>query len=297
MNGDDHVQAVPGEHGGGQANVILYSKGDNLPGGVSGFQYSISHTENIDVYSVLVDPSMSDAIPALGRVQFASFDFSPIGVDPNEIYMGDDPECELTPGEPQGPGILADVTFGIAEEPSHNLPATTTISTIQLSFEQAEPFASLDDDSFVGGFFWRDCHRGSGDPVKTRIQVRGESVVPNRRDPHAITFEVVPPLQVPGDLNQDGFLDLTDSINLLQILFVGIPIPLPCGDGSFDAPGNLKLLDWQPDGGIDLTDVILTLSFLFLGEALHWMAVPGMETTGCVAIDGCDANPNCSEAP
>jgi hypothetical protein len=123
----------------------------------------------------------------------------------------------------------------------------------------------------------------------------GRSHRNDRRDPHSITFEVVALLQVPGDLSQDGVVDLADSINLLKILFVCIPIRLPCGEGELDDPGNLTLLDWQPDGAIDLTDAILGLSFLFLGDAPHWIAVPGDETTGCISIDGCDPNLTCRE--
>lgn len=57
-----------------------------------------------------------------------------------------------------------------------------------------------------------------------------------------------------GDANGDGRVDLTDSVNLLNNLFLG---------GS--APVCRRAVDTNADGRIDLTDAIRILNFLFQG--------------------------------
>ncbi len=112
-------------------------------------------------------------------------------------------------------------------------------------------------------------------------------------------FKIVPigsgdGLQVPGDCNQDGTVDVSDAVCLFGVLFVGTPPAFPCGDGSPDDPGNIGLIDWQPDGLVDISDGISALNFLFVsGFPAHTLAVPGMEVSGCVPIAGCDDNPSC----
>jgi hypothetical protein len=89
--------------------------------------------------------------------------------------------------------------------------------------------------------------------------------------------------QLPGDLNQDGRLDLSDGICLLDFLFgTGGPrFLLPCGDGTSRNPANLALTDNNQDGRLDLSDAILIFSHLFLG---HRPPALGKE---CIAIPGC----------
>jgi hypothetical protein len=90
-------------------------------------------------------------------------------------------------------------------------------------------------------------------------------------------------LQIPGDCNQDGELDLSDVICLLGHLFQGSPESLPC---STDA-ANLGLMDCNRDGGIDLSDAIYKLAFLFQGG-------PGpVAGSACISIGNCPENPGC----
>lgn len=88
-------------------------------------------------------------------------------------------------------------------------------------------------------------------------------------------------LQRPGDISQDGVLNITDSINLLRYLFQGLLTELPCAGGTKDDPGNLRLADVDGDGSVNLTDAVFTLRFLFQ-EGL-----PPALGTGCVRIVGC----------
>jgi hypothetical protein len=102
-----------------------------------------------------------------------------------------------------------------------------------------------------------------------------------------------PSMQLPGDANQSGSLDLSDAVTLIGILFQTRPERFPCGDGSPSDPGNRALLDWQGDGAIDITDVVAALQFLFLGGPAHRLAIPGNELRGCVPIYVCPKGTGC----
>jgi hypothetical protein len=101
-------------------------------------------------------------------------------------------------------------------------------------------------------------------------------------------------LQVPGDCNQDGELDISDGICTFGVLFSGIPPRFPCGNGLPDDPGSVALMDFNGSGGvIDISDGISLLVFLFNNGRPHPLAVPGQELTGCVRILGCPDNDDC----
>jgi hypothetical protein len=72
--------------------------------------------------------------------------------------------------------------------------------------------------------------------------------------------------QRPFDMNQDGRMDLSDSIALLTYLFSGAPGP-ECGDGTLADRDNILVLDANGDGTVDLSDAVSVLMFLFLGAA------------------------------
>ena len=103
---------------------------------------------------------------------------------------------------------------------------------------------------------------GSGSSIENRVTQNGYSLVPQRVE-KTIAVTVVDALQLPGDCNQDGTLDLADAVCLLGKLFRGNPPASPCGDGSSTDPGNLALLDWQPDGTVDVSDAVSMLAFFF----------------------------------
>jgi hypothetical protein len=88
-------------------------------------------------------------------------------------------------------------------------------------------------------------------------------------------------LQLPGDVNQDGRINLTDSLVLVSHLAGGSALLLPCGGAGLDEGGNLALADADGNAAVNLTDVVYLLEHLFLGGPPH---VLGSE---CVAIDGC----------
>ena len=90
-------------------------------------------------------------------------------------------------------------------------------------------------------------------------------------------------LQVSGDTNQDGRVDISDAVALLRYLFAGIPAILPCDDGAVRDDGNIALLDHNGDAGVDLADAVALLVYMFQ---------QGAEPAGgvdCRPIPGCPA--------
>ncbi|MEM7264098.1 MAG: CotH kinase family protein, partial [Planctomycetota bacterium] len=86
--------------------------------------------------------------------------------------------------------------------------------------------------------------------------------------------------QFPGDSNQDGFVDISDALNLLIRLFGGGAGELPC-EGAIDEGGNLTLLDVDGDADVGVTDAILLVNWLFRnGDA-------PVQGTRCIRIEGC----------
>ena len=88
-------------------------------------------------------------------------------------------------------------------------------------------------------------------------------------------------LQLPGDLNQDGRLDIADAIAVLQYLFGGRPVALPCSGAATAEGGDLLLIDINGDARVDVADAIALLGYLFGG------ARPPALGTECLPIPGC----------
>lgn len=84
--------------------------------------------------------------------------------------------------------------------------------------------------------------------------------------------------QIPGDGNQDGTLDMADTLHLLGYLFLGQPVELPCATPE----GSRLLLDANGDDFLDIGDAVTTLVYLFRDGS----APPALGTE-CVRIQGC----------
>ncbi len=87
--------------------------------------------------------------------------------------------------------------------------------------------------------------------------------------------------QLPGDVNQDGRLDLSDAVFLLLALFAGDRVHLPCGNGGATETGNVLLADLSGDAKIDLADAVSTLGYLFAAGPPPPLGV------ACTPIEGC----------
>jgi hypothetical protein len=92
--------------------------------------------------------------------------------------------------------------------------------------------------------------------------------------------------QVPGDINSDSKLNLSDAVSLLGFLFLGAAKPLPCGDGSLSDESNQLLLDSNGDGRVDITDAIHVLSYLFLGGPQPALGAKCVPVAGCPDVCG-----------
>jgi hypothetical protein len=95
--------------------------------------------------------------------------------------------------------------------------------------------------------------------------------------------------QKPGDENQDGKLDISDPVALLNHLFLGTNPELPCGDHTTEDAANKALLDANGDGRIDISDPVSFLNFLFVGGGLPAVC-GGDPSCSCVSIPGCPEN-------
>ncbi|MBI4602696.1 MAG: hypothetical protein HY721_12130 [Planctomycetes bacterium] len=110
-------------------------------------------------------------------------------------------------------------------------------------------------------------------------------------DTATFTYPDIPPpggIQKPNDENQDGKLDLSDPVSILNHLFLGTNPSLPCGDGTTNDPGNKALLDANGDGKIDLSDPVRVLNFLFLGGPRPVSCTE--DSCPCQRIVGCPDN-------
>ena len=89
---------------------------------------------------------------------------------------------------------------------------------------------------------------------------------------------------LPGDCNQDGFVGVSDSICLLNVLFGGggfSAVELPCSDHAASDPANRALLSWDNEPSLGLSDAIGLLNWRFFGGPPHPLG------TACQRIDGC----------
>lgn len=99
-------------------------------------------------------------------------------------------------------------------------------------------------------------------------------------------------LQIPGDCNQDGAIDISDPVCLLGFLFLGRPTELPCGSPGLPEPdgptteADFALMDWNGDRNVDLSDVVAPLNALFGGALPHVLDVSGTGKS-CIRIRGC----------
>ncbi len=113
---------------------------------------------------------------------------------------------------------------------------------------------------------------GEATSWRPSIAVHGS---PGRAD-----VEVLPGLQVPGDVDQSGVLNVTDGVLILGILFGGRHDRLPC-EGSLESAGNTKMLDIDGNRDVNLADAVSLLNYLFLrGD-------PPALGTDCVPVLGC----------
>ena len=92
--------------------------------------------------------------------------------------------------------------------------------------------------------------------------------------PVGLRADPLPPVRRAGDWTGDGLLDLSDPIRVLGALYLGEPLPAPCGEEP--GPDVDPLLDSNGDGALDLSDAVHLIVHLFAGGP------PPAAGTGCV---------------
>ncbi len=96
-------------------------------------------------------------------------------------------------------------------------------------------------------------------------------------------------IQIAGDCNQDGGLDISDLMCSIRTLFPGFLLlgssPSPCGTPEGDA----ALLDFDGSGGFSTVDVVGFAQYLFGGGQGPALG------TGCgpITVPGCNASASC----
>ncbi len=119
-----------------------------------------------------------------------------------------------------------------------------------------------------------------GVSLKTMVSWSGDSQVPSMGE---IVFDGIEPgYQRPGDADQNGTLDITDAVWLIEQLYLSKFPRLPCEGGTAAQPGagELALLDSIGDGRLDISDAVSVLSWLFLAGSPPHLGLECIRT-GC----------------
>jgi hypothetical protein len=219
--------------------------------------------------------------PSLERITAAAYGNEPLNWDASKRDGG-------TPGAPNSvsspDGNRPPLAAFVAAPASGSAP-------LAVSFDAS---AASDPDGDPLEFFWSFGDGAAASGVKVDHVYTAAGVFTARltvRDPKggfdfvSQAIAVAPDerggLQVPGDINQDGRLNLSDAVGLLGHLFQNQPATLPCEGGTVADEGNRSLLDANGDARVNLTDPVYVLDYLFRGGP---MPVLGVE---CVRIAGC----------
>ena len=267
--GDSRISTPPLVPGRGVVFVTIDSKIDQREG-VAGWQFSISHSDNIRITAAAPAADLFDLVPDLdGAVGFDATQSTPVVAHDLVYFDGDppDPACELVSGEPQGPGLISGVVLAQPPTPDRDqfLPGDSggPVRVMRIEFEQVEPFPTEGRNEEIATFEWTNCLRGDGQPVKTGVTVRGDTLLPRQRRGHEVLFVRVDKSRFQrGDANDDGQIgDLSDAVFIIKYLFP-----------TLDASPNVSLLctdaaDSNDDERINIADSIHLFNALFYAGA------------------------------
>ncbi len=255
------VTGEPGEVKTIEVFTSLTSGDLQTPRGAEGWALGI-HLENARAAAIDREPVADDAFYERTKL-----------VDPG-----------LDTGEgPQGEGAFQVVALTTPLDPDRSLPLSGTIRTARLTLEVTMP----PEGSATVRLAYRDgkVSRPGTLPIKNLVTLDDATHIPELGSCEVVLRSLDPGgLQLPGDCNQDGALDISDAICLLGHLFLGTPSTVPCEGGTVLDPGNVALLDSNGDGMVDLSDGVRVLGYLFGGSG------PPVLGAECVPIAGCPDN-------
>ncbi len=117
-------------------------------------------------------------------------------------------------------------------------------------------------------------------PVAVAFTVDGTAITPETHN-GIIQIKMPPPEFIRGDANDNGEVNISDPIYLLEFLFAG-GSPPPCEDAA----------DANDDGKLDLADAVAALTYLFGGGTIPPPSPPGppgpdptLDPLGCAHND------------
>jgi hypothetical protein len=97
---------------------------------------------------------------------------------------------------------------------------------------------------------------------------------------------------VPGDVNGDGNVDISDPSALLINLFQNPNHELVCGADP-NSPANLAIIRWfEDEATVNLSAVVASLDWQFRGGPAHYLNAAA-EGPGCATIEGCEHAATC----
>lgn len=161
------------------------------------------------------------------------------------------------------------------------LPRVGTASIVDILLEASAPQGSGDQEARLG---FTEGLVGSGQPVPSAFTVQGGAWRACNTFEAAATvfFRLATGRFTRGDANEDGRVDLSDAIWILDSLFL-VPRPTSCEDAA----------DVDDSGFANITDAIYLLNFQFLGGGPPPAPFPGCgeDATGdllrCLGQLGC----------
>lgn len=199
------------------------------------------------------------------------------------FYSADimDPSIEPVDGPlaglgPQGNGISFSLVSGVFPPPGSNLaPGTTVVGYFSLQIEVSEDFQTETFElTYRDGF-----KKFNPDDSLTLLNQAVEVDEPLTPVTESFTFQVARTGSVnvlPGDFNLDASVDLMDTIDYLDHLFLGQGELPAC-----EPAGGLSLLDANGDGELDLSDALYMLRESFLAGPPHVLG------RSCVSLQDC----------
>ncbi|MBI4585070.1 MAG: hypothetical protein HY717_13740 [Planctomycetes bacterium] len=131
------------------------------------------------------------------------------------------------------------------------------------------------------GCVFLDCNRNGLSDANDIVSGRSKDFNAN-----GIPDECEGGLRLPGDANEDGGVDQSDAVWLLEHLFLGTRPNLPCEGNTAAAPGpgELALLDFNDGGEIDISDAVALLTWKFLGGLGHPLGTACSRIAGCLEV-------------
>ena len=214
--------------------------------------FTIDSTDPVQGFAISVDfdeevVNALDLAPIFEKPDGTPYDFAAFDINNDNNSPGSDGIDE---------GHLSGAAVFSFTNACNNLPAGNGSDVLRLRFRIAEGATPGETAvTFLSGA------QGRGQPIENAVQIGGASYEPDVVGSFLFvdaSIEILADgsLFRRGDSNRDGDIDLSDAVNVLDHLFLGV--------GSLSCP---DAADADDNGELNLTDPIRLLNHLFLGGA------------------------------